>query len=100
MASIKRAFASLAIVTLGALSLATPAFATTSLPSHPISVNRASIAHDSGTTTYSCPSGGTLSGTSCVTTTTTAATPTTGGTTYSCSSGDSLSGSTCTTSSS
>ena len=91
MASIKRAFASFAIVTLGALSLATPAFATTSLPSHPISVNRASIAHDSGTTTYSCPSGGTLSGTSCVTTTTTAATATTGTTTYS---------STCTTSSS
>ena len=100
MASIKRAFASFAIVTLGALSLATPAFATTSLPSHPISVNRASIAHDSGTTTYSCPSGGTLSGTQCTTSSSYAATPTTGGTTYSCSSGDSLSGSTCTTSSS
>lgn len=46
-----------------------------------------------GNTTYSCPSGGSLSGTTCDTTSTYNATATT---TYSCPSGGSLSGTTCT----
>jgi hypothetical protein len=51
-------------------------------------------------TTYSCPSGGSLSGTTCYTSSSYAATATTGGTTYSCPSGGTLSGTRCTTSSS
>ena len=45
----------------------------------------------SGTTYYSCPSGGTVSGSNCIKTSTYTAT-----TNYSCNSGDTLSGSTCT----
>jgi hypothetical protein len=63
----------------------------------PLVANVSTSGAATGTTTYTCPSGGTLSGTTCdVTTGTTyAATATTSATTYTCPSGGTLSGTIC-----